>query len=77
MFRELGETASAEAVAAHYDGLLDGFVVDEADRGSAGDIGRTVERVLVTRTVMNDLNDRENLAREVLALAAEIGQGNG
>lgn len=77
MFGELGVPASAQAVAARYDGLLDGFVIDHADQGAAAAIGESGPQVLVTKTVMNDLADRENLAREVLTLAAAIRDGDG
>lgn len=77
MFAELGIPASAQAVAAHYNGLLDGFVIDHADADAATAIGESGAKVLVTKTVMADLADRENLAREVLELAAMVRQGDG
>lgn len=67
MMRELGLEVSAAAVARHYGDLLDVFVVDHADAGTAVPPG--VARV-VTRTLMHSLDDREYLARTVLDAAA-------
>jgi LPPG:FO 2-phospho-L-lactate transferase len=77
MFGELGVPASAQAVAAHYEDLIDGFVIDHADTDTAAQIEGAGPQVLVTQTVMKDLADRENLGREVLGLAASIGQRKG
>jgi LPPG:FO 2-phospho-L-lactate transferase len=67
MMAELGLPVSARAVAAHYRGLLDGFVLDEADAGEA----EAMEvPCLVTRTLMTSEADKRRLAAEVLAFAA-------
>ena len=49
---ELGIAANTAAVAAHYRGLIDGLVLDEADAAEAGGIDVPV---LVTRTLMTDV----------------------
>ena len=59
---------SARAVAQHYDGLLDGFVLDEAD--AASPIHRSA--CLATRTLMASEDDNK-LAAEVLAFARRLG----
>ncbi len=66
---ELGIAANTAAVAAHYRGLIDGLVLDEADAAEAGGIDVPV---LVTRTLMTDVADRERLAREVVAFAGTL-----
>lgn len=66
---ELGFPATAAAVAGYYGALLDGFVLDEADAGAAGDMGIPAT---TTRTVMESLGDREALARDVLAFADRL-----
>ena len=66
---ELGIDANTAAVAAHYRGLIDGLVLDEADAADAGSVDVPV---LVTRTLMTDLADRERLAREVVAFAGTL-----
>ena len=72
MMRELGLPSIATAVARHYGSLLDGFVLDEADRDLAADVEALGPRVLVTNTVMPTLDDRIALARAVLEFAARL-----
>jgi LPPG:FO 2-phospho-L-lactate transferase len=66
---ELGIAVSTEAIAAHYRGLIDGLVIDEAD---AADRESVDLPVLVTRTLMRDIADREQLARDVVAFADSL-----
>ena len=68
MMEELGMPVTAAAVAAHYDGLIDGYLMDEADAGSTPD----EPRVRHAATLMRTLADRERLARDVLAFADEL-----
>ena len=68
---ELGVEVSAATVASRYRDLLDGFVLDEADRSLAGAIesaGAGV-RVAVEQTVMRTDEDRSRLAARVLGFA--------
>ncbi len=67
MMAELGMPASAKAVAEHYGGLIDGFVLDQAD----ADRGRRAIDLpcLATRTLMASEDDKRPLAAEVLAFA--------
>ena len=48
MMAERGVTPSAAAIAEHYAGLIDGFVLDEADRAEAAGIAATGVAVEVT-----------------------------
>ena len=73
MMAELGLPTTAAAVAGHYGGLLDGFVLDSADAAAEGDIRALGLEVLSTDTVMVDLADKEKLAEAVLAFAGRIG----
>jgi LPPG:FO 2-phospho-L-lactate transferase len=66
---ELGLAVSNAAIAAHYRGLIDGLVIDEAD---AADRDKVDLRVLVTRTLMRDIADRERLARDVVTFADSL-----
>ena len=66
---ELGVSATAQAIAAHYRDLLDGLVIDTGDAAEAPNLAMRTE---VTSTLMRDLDDRERLAREVLRFAAQI-----
>jgi LPPG:FO 2-phospho-L-lactate transferase len=66
MLAELGLEVSPTAVARHYAGLLQGFVMDTLDEALAPEIRRIGLRVLVTNTIMTTLVDRARLAGEVL-----------
>jgi LPPG:FO 2-phospho-L-lactate transferase len=72
IMRELDLPLTPLTVAHHYGELLDGFVLDEVDRGSAADFACAVQ---VCDTVMVSVADRERLAREVLAFAAQLRKG--
>lgn len=66
MMREMGQMMSPITVADHLDGLLDGFVLDQADAvlSNAFDMP-----VLVTDTIMTDLASKTRLAQELLDFA--------
>ncbi|HKG27092.1 MAG TPA: 2-phospho-L-lactate transferase [Thermomicrobiales bacterium] len=74
MLATLGHDVSAAGVAALYDGLMDGFVIDEEDRSLADRIALAGVRVLVTRTIMGDGDDRRRLADEVLAFGRSLAR---
>lgn len=67
---ELGLAITSRTVAGHYDGLLDGFVLDQADAEEASAIALPC---LATRTLMTTEDDKCRLAAEVLAFARELG----
>jgi len=71
MFRELGFTPSAAAVAEHYRGVASHFVLDAADALQAAAVRQHVPRVLVADTLMTSPEKRRQLAGEVLAWLAE------
>jgi LPPG:FO 2-phospho-L-lactate transferase len=66
---ELGLRPCAATVAAHYAGLIDGFVLDAQDAALAP---LPAAALHVTDTVMVSLADRERLASEVLEFAARL-----
>ena len=66
MMAELSMIPSAAAVAARYGDLLDGYVMDSADAGEAGQVA---PRVTFAATLMTNLEERERLARVVLEAA--------
>ena len=66
MFAELGWEPSAPAVAAHYTGLLRGFVMDNVDAGLKETVESETVKVLVTNTIMQTNVDRALLAHETL-----------
>ncbi len=75
MMAELDMPATPTAVGKHYDGLLDGFVIDEQDSALADDIRTLVPNVLVTDTIMTDLDARVRLAGDVLTFAERLRDG--
>lgn len=74
IMQELGVDASARSIARHYDGLIDGLVIDESDASddTLAALTRAGLRVGITRTLMKTLADRERVADAALALASEI-----
>jgi len=69
IMRELGLPTTAAAVAGYYGELLDGFVLDRQDAANS-DVIRTP--TCATHIQMDTLEDRERLAREVLAFASKL-----
>lgn len=70
MMAELGLPSTSAAVAAHYGDLLDGFVIDDADRDEADTI---MPASLVTPTLMRTDADKDRLAGEVLEFVVRLG----
>src|SRR6266481_3543498 len=66
LMAELGLPISAAAVARHYGDILDAYVADEADADEVADLGIPVT---LAHTLMLSLDDRNALARTVLAAA--------
>lgn len=69
---ELGLATDVLAVAAHYRGLIDGLVIDREDAGLQPRLQDGGLQVAVTSTVMRSLDDRVQLARDVLDFADAI-----
>jgi len=70
IMRELGLVPTPAAVAARYDGLLDGLVIDHADAAAPAPEGVTL---LVTDSLMRDAPDQARLAQEVIQFARRCG----
>src|SRR5207253_10504969 len=66
MMAELGLPVDAAAVAQHYRDFLDLYIADEEDAAAVAGLDIPV---VLTRTLMQSLPDREALARAVLAAA--------
>ncbi len=69
MLAELGWEVSPVSVAAHYAGLLSGFVLDNVDASLKAHIESNGPLVLVTGAIMRTDADRARLAREGLDFA--------
>jgi len=69
MMAELGLPTTSAAVAAHYRGLLDGFVLDQVDADQADALDLPC---LVTQTLMTTEGDKRRLAVEVLDFSRSL-----
>jgi LPPG:FO 2-phospho-L-lactate transferase len=72
MLKELDMPVSALSVAAFYQGLVDGFVIDECDREQVDAIEKLGMRCLVTSTIMNNLQHKQELAQQLLTFADRL-----
>ncbi len=69
LLHELGIDASAQAIARHYEGLIDGMLIDERD--PPGDVGVASRRV---DTLMLTLADRVRVALAALDMADSVSR---
>ena len=69
---ELGLTPSVTAIAAHYQGLVTGLMIDTVDAALAAEIEATGMRVRMAPILMRDTEDRRRLAAECIAFAKEL-----
>jgi LPPG:FO 2-phospho-L-lactate transferase len=69
MMREMGYPVTPVTIAAHYDDVLDGFVLDREDAAAADHVRMPA---LVTDTIMSDLESKARLAEAVLDFAAPL-----
>lgn len=75
MYREMGIEPSAAAVAAHYEDLLDGFVIDDRDQDLRQEIlsSRTGSLVLFTTDIwMKTRMDRITVADKIMAFSRSL-----
>ena len=72
MMSELGKDVSALGVARHYQGLIDGLVIDEQDRELQTEIEDLGMAVTVAPTIMHDLATRIALAQVTLEFAEQL-----
>jgi len=69
MMAEMSLPVTAEAVAAYYGDLIDGFVYDQQDAGQLRNLNCAL---LNSDTIMSNNDDRVRLAAEVLRFALQI-----
>lgn len=72
LMEDLGLEATTRTVAARYEGLLDGFVVDTSDTADAEALKASNLKVAATDILMGGPEGAERLAREALAFAAQL-----
>lgn len=75
MMSEMGVEVSALGIARHYHSLIDGLLIDEADRALAPSIAGLGLQVHVTDTIMRDSESRRRLAAETIAFASRLRVG--
>lgn len=72
MMSDLGLEVSPFGVAQLFQGVLDGFVIDEVDKNLITRIQGLGMRVVATRTMMNEPGVKARLAEETIKLAESI-----
>ena len=72
MMRELGLDCSVQGVVDHYEGLLDGIVIDNVDSHLEALILTQGVAVKVTHTVMKSVDDKKQLACDALNFSAKL-----
>lgn len=75
MLRQTGHAKTAVGVARLYRDICGTMIVDQQDENLADAIRAFGMNVVTGNTVMNSLEDRENLARQVLSAAGTIHSG--
>ena len=73
MMAELGIAVTTQSIAAHYEGLLDGLVIDRMDISQQASVDIPVS---VTNTLMSSFDDRDRLAQEVLAFCDALSRSH-
>jgi LPPG:FO 2-phospho-L-lactate transferase len=71
---ELGLEPDSRSIAWHYEGLIDGFVIDTADEALAAGMPMPA---IVTNTMMRTLDDKVALARQCLAFCDRLARTRG
>ena len=69
MMQELGKPITNQSIASHYQGLLDGLVIDQADAADEGDVDLPC---LIAPTLMRSEDDKIRLAARVLDFAEKL-----
>ena len=72
MFTESGIEPSALAVAKHYQGLVDGFILDKVDQRWSEQISALGIEPLITDTLMTNAGERSRLAGECVQFGLSL-----
>ncbi|HTX78268.1 MAG TPA: 2-phospho-L-lactate transferase [Longilinea sp.] len=72
MYKELGIEPSAYSIAKHYQGIIQGLVIDQIDTALAEKIQACGIIPYVTDTIMSDINVRQRLADEVMKFSQKL-----
>ena len=74
MMHERGQEPSALGVAQHYGRLIDGWIVDTADRPLVPAIKALGCRVIVRDIIMHTLDEKRRLAQDALEFASDLSR---
>jgi len=74
MYEEMGIQPSATAVASHYSSWIHGFVMDVLDQKEMDVVRETGVAVLLTDTLMTEIEKRVELARAVLEFSKKLSR---
>lgn len=77
MLADLGQGCNNRAIAEHYLGLVDHWLIDQADAEDADGLRALGVSVAVTATVMRSADDRRRLACEALSAAGILAGDDG
>ncbi|MDO5836275.1 MAG: 2-phospho-L-lactate transferase CofD family protein, partial [Methanobacterium sp.] len=64
--KAMGYEVSSRGVAGIYQEFLDKFIIDLLDEDHQEEIEKLISDVMLTQTIMNNVNDKINLARCIL-----------
>lgn len=76
MFKEMNIIPSAYEVAKIYQGLIDGFVLDNLNSSECDLVSACGIIPMVTDTIMKDKYSKERLAKEIFDFASQLKKGN-
>ena len=76
MFKEMNIIPSAYEVAKIYEGLIDGFVLDNLNSSECDMISACGIIPMLTDTIMKDKYTKERLAKEIFDFASQLKKGN-
>ncbi len=74
IMEELGLDVTALSVARHYQGLVDGFILDTADASLAPAVAELGMATEICNTVMTDIEHKQSLAETCLAFARRLSR---
>jgi LPPG:FO 2-phospho-L-lactate transferase len=74
MMHEMSAPKSASWIAEHYRDILDGFIIDSADKALLPELEATGVAATATKTIMNSLEDRMQLSKTSLELIAFLSE---
>jgi LPPG:FO 2-phospho-L-lactate transferase len=74
IMNELGKDVSPIEISRHYRSVIDAMIIDEIDNQNIPDIAALDVEVSCAQTVMKTIDDRIDLARNVIQFAASINK---